>query len=432
MKLRLLPPTHPISGSITLPGSKSYTNRALVVAALCDGLTSLKAASPSDDSVALIAGLNKLGVRVESSGEELLVHGRGGRFTPFKGKIDVGPAGTTMRFLTSLCCLVEGGDIVLCGSERMHARPVQDLVEAWRSLGADITYLGTEGCPPLRIRGSREGLGSQVAMKGDISSQFFSSMLLVSPLLPHGLTLNVIGEQTSKSYIDMTLQTMKAFGVAISHEHYTCYRASTGRTYTPRHYTIEGDASGASYFWGLAAVSGGVVKVHNLSPNSIQGDVHFSGLLEEMGCTCRSSTKEGESWIEIAGPTTLQGLEADMESMPDTALTMAVIAACAEGQTHLTGLHTLRHKETDRLVALHQELQAVGIHTEITEDSITIWGGTPHGASIQTYDDHRMAMSFALLGSRIEGIVIEDPSVVTKSFPMFWDFLSSLQIGVSS
>ena len=335
-----------------------------------------------------------------------------------------------MRFLTALCCVVEGCEVRLHGSERMHKRPIGALVDALKTLGADITYEGTPGHPPLRIRGHKDGWGTKASMQGHISSQFFTALLLIAPQLPNGLQLQVEGQQISPSYIDMTCEMMEHFDVSVTHEDYRCYHVTPHATYTPTTLHIEGDASGASYFWGLAACSGGRIRVHNASPTSLQGDIQFAHILEKMGCTYRTGVHQGVPWIEVKGPTSCQGVEVDMSSMPDTAQSLAVIASCAKGKTHITGLSTLKHKETDRLVALHQELEKLGIHSTITEESITIEGGTPHKARIDTYEDHRMAMSFAILGAHLEGIEINEPHVVTKSFPDFWQVLQSTGIHV--
>jgi len=438
--LLLQTPTASLVGEVRLSGSKSYTNRALVLAALAQGESVLEAASLSDDSHALIGGLRQLGVAIDidinegdanegdanEGAERVVVQGTGGALGPWEGTIDIGPAGTSMRFLTSVCALATGCRVTLCGSERMHQRPIGDLVGAWRQLGGAISYLGTEGCPPLAIEGvAPDTLGRQVAMAGQTSSQFMTSLLLASPLLPHGLTLDVVGQQISRSYIDMTCSVMEGFGVEVTNYGYQRYHVAPGQQITPCTYQVEGDASGGSYLWGLAAVSGGRIRVHNADPASRQGDLGFPGLLEAMGCRVDHGEADGVPWIEVEGGP-LVGIDVDMSQMPDTSMTLAVIAACAQGTTRITGLGTLRHKETDRLAALQAELRAVGIDSETTADSITIHGGRPHGASIKTYEDHRMAMSFALLGAVTDGVVIQEPAVVGKSFPDFWDKLASL------
>lgn len=427
--IRLTPPNTPIRATYEVSGSKSYTARALVMAALANGTSVLSKASNSADSEALVAGLKLLGVTIDTvttpSGIIFTVEGTGGAFVPYRGEINIGPAGTTMRFLTALCAGIPGADIVLKGTDRMHERPIKDLVEALRSVGAQIDYLGSEGCPPLRIHSRTHLKGGTIPMNGTVSSQFISAILLTTPLHSGKLAIEVVGEQISKPYIDMTIQSAKDFGVTISNEAYTRYSVAVGARYSPREINIEGDASGASYLWGLAAISGGSVTVTNVNPYSAQGDIHFPEVLSRMGCSITTTDRS----ITVSAPSSLSGIEIDMSSMPDTAQTLAVIAACAKGKTTITGLSTLRVKETDRIAALHTELKKVGIESEPGPDFLVVHGGTPRAARIATYEDHRMAMSFAMLAARIPGMEIEEPAVVDKSFPTFWTMLTEMGIG---
>ena len=250
---------------------------------------------------------------------------------------------------------------------------------------------------------------------------------MTAPLNTNKLVVEIEGEQISKSYIDMTLQSVREFGVTITNESYKRYVCAPGQTYQPRTTQIEGDASGASYLWGLAAISSGKVTVRNVNPQSAQGDIHFPEVLMRMGCSVSSDSRS----ITVTGPKTLKGIEIDMSNMPDVAQTLAVIAAFAQGSTTMRGLSTLRVKETDRIAALHAELEKVGIRSEPGPDYLIVHGGTPHGARIATYDDHRMAMSFAMMAARVPGIEIEEPHVVEKSFPTFWDVLAQSGITVS-
>lgn len=428
----LTPPSKPQTASIEVLGSKSYTNRALITAALASGTSVLSSASISADSEVMIGALRALGISVTASesdrGMILTVEGQGGAFTPLHGEIDIGPAGTTMRFLTALCAGIPGADIVLKGTERMHARPIRELVDALRAMGARIDYLGTEGCPPLRIHSLSHLKGGTVAMDGSISSQFFSSLLLAAPLCTGPLTVEVVGEQISKPYIDMTIQSIRDFGVTIANDSYKRYSYAAGQRYSPRTVDIEGDASGASYLWGLAAVSQGTVTVRNINPQSAQGDIHFPEVLMRMGCSVSSDARS----ITVKGPKVLAPIEIDLSSMPDTAQTLAVVAACAKGTSVIKGLSTLRVKETDRIAALHTELGKMGVSSEPGPDYLIVHGGTPHGARIATYEDHRMAMSFAILATRIDGIEIEEPHVVEKSFPTFWEVLTRYGVGVQT
>jgi len=263
-------------------------------------------------------------------------------------------------------------------------------------------------------------------MNGTVSSQFITAILLTAPLNTAKLAIEIEGEQISRPYIDMTLQSIKDFGVSIANDSYKRYSCPAGQKYSPQTISIEGDASGASYLWGLAAISGGKVTVKNINPRSAQGDIHFPEALMRMGCSVSSDSHS----ITVSGTKSLKGIEIDMSNMPDVAQTLAVVAAFAKGTTVLRGLSTLRVKETDRIEALHTELAKVGISSEIGPDYLIVRGGEPKGGCIATYEDHRMAMSFAMMAAKVPGMQIEEPQVVEKSFPTFWDTLSSIGIGV--
>ncbi len=420
---KLFPLQKPIKKTITLPGSKSFTNRALIMAALADGRSALTGASLSDDSRAMISALKKIGIRITNAGKNITVYGEGGRFRLFNGKINVGAAGTAARFLISLCALVPG-EIILDGSERMRQRPINELVSALRKIGAKIQYQKKAGCLPVKIRG--ENLtGRKVKMPGKVSSQFLTSLLLIAPVLKRGIEISVTSGQISRSYIDMTLTGLKERGIKVKNHNYKKYEIKPGARYKTGKYEIESDASGASYFFALAALTGSAIRVKNISPDSSQGDVKFCDLLRRMGCEVKKNARQ--KWIEVRGKKQLRAITADMENMPDSAQTLAVVAAFAKGKTKITGLSTLRHKETDRLKALKTELKKMGIKSQTTKNSITIAGGQPRGAKIKTYDDHRMAMAFAVAGARIPNVIIENPGVVSKSFPEFWRMLKGLR-----
>lgn len=422
--LTLTPPNTPIVHTFEVLGSKSYTNRSLIIAALASGVSKLSLASISADSEAMTKALRLLGVSIEEEtgphGTTLVVEGTGGALNPYHGEINIGAAGTTMRFLTALCAAIPGIDVVLSGTERMHVRPIKELVSALRTLGAEIDYLGLEGCPPLRIRSKSHLKGGTITMNGTVSSQFISAILLTAPLNTNKLILEIEGEQISKPYLDMTLQSVQEFGVTITNDSYKRYLCAAGQKYQHRVTQIEGDASGASYLWGLAAISGGKVTVKNVNPQSAQGDIHFPEVLMRMGCSVSSDSRS----ITVVGPKTLKGIEIDLSNMPDVAQTLAVVAAFAQGTTTMRGLSTLPGKETDRIAALHDELKKVGISSEPGPDYLIVHGGAPHGARVKTYEDHRMAMSFAMMAARVPGIVIEEPHVVEKSFPTFWEALA--------
>ncbi len=414
----------PIRAKVRVPGSKSFTNRALIMAALAEGTTFLEGGSIAEDSAILVRALRVLGVFIEEKEGILQVQGSGGSFPFFEGVLDVGDAGTAMRFLTALCSTIPGTTIIK-GSPRMHERPIQGLVDALRFLGARITYLGKEGSAPIKIEGGYLR-GGRVLVDASLSSQFVSSLLMIAPILPFDTEIIAAEGTPSLSYIGITASIMQSFGASlkiISPWHYLV-KGYSG--YKSCFYSIEPDASSASYFFGLAALTQSCIRVDGLSEKSVQGDVRFVDILEKMG----SKVIKTEKYIEVEGTSALKGVTVDMVDMPDTAQTLSVIAAFAKGTTYIQGLKTLELKETRRLTALYAELSRVGIHCCISEETIKIEGGLPRGAPIRTYNDHRMAMSFALSGAIIKDVRVEDPFVVRKSFPDFWDQLLSLGVGV--
>ena len=379
---------------ITIPGSKSLTNRALIMASLTDGLSVIKNASKSEDSVVLIKGLKKLGVVIIKEDNQLKIIGNNGNFKAFNGRLYVGNAGTTTRFLTSLITLVPGR-VTIIKSKRMKMRPMKELDDALK-----------------RIRTGK------ISIRGNTSSQFITALMMIAPVLNKGLVISITGRKISGSYIDMTIDLMKKFGVKIKKIKHNKFIIKK-QLYKQTNYIVESDLSGASYFFAAAAVTGKTIKVKNINPNSVQGDIFFPDLLEKMGCQVRKNIKK--RWIKVKGPKILRGILVNMENMPDTAQTLAVVAAFAKGKTKIIGLSTLKIKETDRLLALKNELIKMKIKSEITRDSITITGGNPQKAVIETYGDHRMAMAFAVAKSRIPELIIKNPGVVKKSFPDFWE-----------
>lgn len=421
--------SQPTIASVAVPGSKSYTNRALLMAALASGTSRLTSVSTSTDCEAMIRALQTLGVSVsQPDASTIVIEGCGGEFSPIKATIDVGPAGTTMRFLTALCSAIAGIEVKLQGSERMHLRPIGDLVNTLRQGGATIDYLLRESCPPLLIHSARPLHGRGISLNGSTSSQFISALLLASPLFADGLDVTIEGTQISTSYIDMTIQSLADFGVEVSHDNYQRFYVSSGQRFLAQDYQVEGDASGASYLWALAAVSGGTITVENINPCSAQGDIKFPTLLERMGCSICASDRS----ITVSGTASLRAIEADMSLMPDTAQTLAAIAACAQGTTIIRGLSTLKVKETDRIEAVKAELSKMGIEADTGPDYIAVHGGSPKPATIATYEDHRMAMSFAILAARTGRMRIIDPKVVEKSFPDFWRTLASIGMRVEA
>jgi 3-phosphoshikimate 1-carboxyvinyltransferase len=423
--IELIPCKNRINGILPIGGSKSYTNRALIMAALAKGKSILTSLSMSDDSAVLIQALQKLGVQISLINKTTIeINGNGGNFENRAVSLDVGHAGTSMRFLTALSSLVPG-TIIIDGSIRMRERPIHDLVVALRHLGAKINCLNKEGFPPLLINGGSLNKSS-VQISGKVSSQFITALLLIAPVLKDGLEIHIQDMQISKSYVDMTMSSMKSFGASVLNDSYRKYTVKPGSSYIPAHYQIEGDASGASYLFAIAAVTGGKITVTNINVDSAQGDVHFVDILEKMGCEIKKDQMKKS--ITVIGPKKLKALSVDMSLMPDTAQTLAVLAAFADGVTHIKGLSTLKVKETDRLEATKSELRKMGITSVITDDSITVIGGNPKGARIRTYDDHRMALAFSVAGAVIPGMQIENPIVVAKSFPDYWEKIQSLGI----
>lgn len=412
-----------IDAELIIPGSKSYANRALIISALTNGKSVLKNMPSCDDVSFMISALKLFGVTIEQI--DLTTYSvLPPKKLEYSGEIYVGSAGTTMRFLTSFCCL-GFGDILLKGNDRMHQRPIEDLIAALETnIDGSITVKNKtnngERCPPLKIK-SKGLFGGKMKLKGDTSSQYLTSILLSAPYCVDSLNIEIIGDLTSKSYADITIDVMEKFGVNVTNNNYETFLVPI-KKYNSCEYYIESDASGVSYFLAVAAITKGKIKINNLNPNSVQGDIKFIDLLEKMGC----KIEKGKDYLFVEGPEKLNAIEVDMNSMPDTAQTLAVIASVAEGSTKITGIANLRVKETDRIGAMVNELKKVGIKAEAGEDYLIVHGGEPTPAQIATYDDHRMAMSFAVLGAKVSGIKIENPSCVSKSFPEFWELFEKL------
>ncbi len=421
-RLPLSPVSGPVHASVRLPGSKSITNRALLLAALADGESLLRAPLHSEDTLYMAEALRGLGVTVEETPDhDFRVTGAGGKFDTPKGPLFIGNSGTTVRFLTAAACLApRGSDVTLDGVARMRERPISDLVGALLTLGVQAECVNGHGCPPVRVRGG--GLaGGRCRLRGDISSQFLTALLQVAPYARTDVEIEIIGDLVSKPYIDITQAVMASFGVGMKNDGYHVLRVEAGQRYAGREYAVEADASNASYFLAAAAVTGGTVTLENLGASSIQGDIRFVDVLERMGCTV---THQGRT-ITVAGPAQLRGVEADMEAIPDTAQTLAVVAAFANGPSRLTGLASLRVKETDRVRAVARELPKLDVRVEEGPDFWVIHPHTegsnaPADIDIDTYDDHRMAMSFALAGLRLPNVLILNPGCVAKTFPDFW------------
>lgn len=420
----------------SLPASKSISNRLLILASITPGMTIINNLSDSNDTKVLVRALKTLGVNIESDLHSAVINGQENFSSNYNGEIDLEDCGTAFRFMTALCAFCDNCQVILTGSKRMQERPIGDLVEGLRQFGREIEYLGKKDYPPIKITGKSKISTNTILLSGKTSSQFISALLLISPIIKGGLNLIIKDQQTSKSYIDLTLSCLEQFGIEIENKNYKSYKLAYNKKLVAGTYNVETDLSSASYFAAIAALTQKQICIPQVNLSSKQGDLAFLDILARMGCEVTIIENESEipnsklSNIEITGPAKLRAIKVDMNDMPDTALTLAVLACCAAGETEITGLQTLNHKETNRLKALQNEISKLGIKASITQDSIKVIGGTPKPAQIKTYDDHRIAMAFATLGSVISGMRIEDPEVVKKSFPNFWLELKKLGISV--
>ncbi len=413
----LIEPRKDLDATVSIPGSKSCTARALAMAGLAHGRTRLLGPADCDDSDYMIGGLRALGVSVEKTPEEVTVESAGLR--PPTAPLFLGNSGTAIRFLAAACATLDG-EATLDGTARMRERPIADLVEALRLWG--VAADAPTGCPPVLIRSTGD-FGGETRVKGSASSQYLSGLLMVAPYAARDAEIRIDGELVSKPYVDLTLAMMAERGVEAENRDYRSFRAAAGQRYRPGTYAIEADASGASYFLAAAAVAGGRVRVDRLSSRSQQGDARFAYVLEQMGCR----VEEGPDGIAVSSNGALRGIDVDLNAMPDMAQTLAVVAAFAEGPTRIRNVANLRIKETDRIAATAAELRKLGAEVEETDDGFVIRPRPLHGADIDTYDDHRMAMSFAVAGLRVPGVRIKDPGCVSKTFPDFFDRFARLR-----
>ncbi|HOM16390.1 MAG TPA: 3-phosphoshikimate 1-carboxyvinyltransferase [Thermoguttaceae bacterium] len=413
-------PSGPVRGTIRPPGSKSITNRALVCSALAQGESCLEGALASEDTEVMIDSLRRLGVPVqaEDKGRRLVVQGQGGRIPAQQADLYTANSGTTMRFLTAMVCLGRGV-YRLDGVPRMRERPIRDLLEALGQLGADARSEQNNGCPPVVVRA--QGLrGGRAEAAGDISSQFLSALLMAAPCAQQDVDLVVRGPLVSRPYVDMTLAVMRSFGAKVQEPQPGRFLVQAAG-YQPCTYSIEPDASAASYFFGAAAITGGRVTVEGLGRDSLQGDVAFCQCLERMGC----QVEYGPHGITVSGRAQ-KGIDVDMNAISDTVPTLAAVALTVEGPTCIRGVAHMRHKETDRIAALATELRKLGASVEELPDGLRILPRPLHGAEIETYNDHRMAMSLALVGLVTPGVVILNPGCTVKTYPEFFDDLARI------
>lgn len=430
-----LPAVKAAQGVVRLPGSKSISNRILLLAALADGVTTIRDLLASDDTARMLEALKVLGVPVmKIDGDDYRVQGVGGqfpvRFPVNEANLFLGNAGTVFRPLTAVLALMQGY-YRLSGVARMHQRPIGDLVDALRQLGADITYLGEEGFPPLQIRPARIRTNA-ITVNGDVSSQFLTGLLMALPLSEpitgKTLTIMVKGELISRPYIELTIALMARFGVQVEREECRCFALRAGQRYcSPGEIFVEGDASSASYFLAAGAIGAGPVRVEGIGHGSFQGDVRFAEALEKMGAHIR----RGDNWIEARAPESgcLRAIDLDCNHIPDAAMTLAMAALFAKGTTTLRNIASWRVKETDRLAAMAHELRKLGAAADEGPDFLRITppprGGLTAHAVIDTYDDHRMAMCFSLASFGVP-VRINDPDCVAKTFPAYFEKFAAM------
>jgi len=412
----------PISGRFRPPGSKSITNRAVIVAAAASGTSRLTGVLDSEDTRVMAAGLQALGIAVEPDWTAacMTVTGCGGRLAAQTATIDCRASGTTMRFLTALCSLGPG-PYRLDGTARMRQRPIGDLLDALAQLNLTAAAESPGRCPPVTVSGGPPIGGSPAALRirGDISSQFASGLAMIGPCLPDGLELQFEGELVSWPCREMTDRGMQAFGADTTLTS-SVWRIAGGG-YQSRDYAIEPDASAASYFLAMAAITGGRMQIDGLGRESLQGDVGFATALEQMGC--------GVDWLDDAitvSGRAAHGIEVDMNAISDTVPTLAVVACFADSPTTISNVRHIRDKETDRISDLARELRKLGLIIDEFDDGLRIEPAPLHAARLATYDDHRMAMSLSLAGLVTAGVVIEDPSCVGKTFPGYWEAFASV------
>ena len=425
-----LGPIRQVTGTVRLPGSKSISNRVLLLAALAHGDTVVRDLLDSDDTGHMLTALATLGVSCAVvHGRDHRVTGAGGTFPVKSADLFLGNAGTAVRPLTAALAF-SGGRYRISGVPRMHERPIRDLVDALRDLGANVAYLGREGFPPLEIRPGAIASGVAARVRGNVSSQYVTALLMALPLVGGG-TIAIDGDLVSKPYVEITLNLMRRFGVPATRAGWSSFTVPAGPYRSPGEIHVEGDASSASYFLAAGAISGvrsgGVVRVEGVGRASIQGDVRFTEVLERMGATVRL----GDSWIEASAPVgaKLKALDADLNHIPDAAMTAAMLALFAEGTSTLRNIGNWRVKETDRLAAMATELRKLGATVEEGADSLRVTPPTTlRPATIDTYDDHRMGMCFSLAALGGVTVRINDPGCVRKTFPEYFGELSRLAV----
>ncbi len=422
--IEIQPVRKPINATIEVPGSKSYTNRALLVAAMAHGTSTLTGALFSDDTRYMSASLRKLGVRIDADEKQARfdIHGNGGDIPVSSADLYIGNSGTTSRSLTAYVSLGHG-KFIIDGDEPMrHGRPIADLLDALRQIGVSARTQFENGHLPVIIEAN--GLaGGKTQLDISKSSQFLTALLLIAPYAKNGMEIEVLGDRTMP-YIDITRSVMAAFGVQVRSEDYKYFRIEGGQQYQPRLYNIEPDASNASYFFAAAALTGGRVTVQHLNLDSAQGDLQFVHILERMGC----QTTVSNAGITVTGPRQLKGIDVDMRTISDTALTLAAMAPFADSKVTIRNIEHTRWQETDRIHAMVTELRKLGVPVVEHQDGLEISPAPITPAAIDTYEDHRVAMAFSLVGLKKNGIRINDPECVSKTFPTYFEVLEQLYV----
>lgn len=421
--MKEIEPRTSLNSTVRIPGSKSISHRSAIAASLATGESTLRGFLACEDTLYTIGVLKDLGVEISPEGETLQVKGMGGRFSPVQGRKEfyVGNSGTSIRLLLSTVSLARG-EFLLTGSSQLLRRPIGELVDALNHLGVDIICVEQKGCPPALVRA--QGIrGGRVTMSGEKSSQYLSSLLLSGPYAEKGVEVEITGRLVSRPYVDITIEVMREFGVSVDRDGYRYFMVPPGDGYLPCEFSIEGDVSAASYFWAAAAVTGGRVTTENIKPHTTrQGDIGFLEILREMGCHVE---RETERVTVCGGP--LSGIEADMSAIPDQVPTLASVALFANDSTAIRNVPHLRYKESDRLRNIALEWGKLGGRVEEVADGLIIRGRTGlRGARVESHDDHRLAMSLAVVALKVPGVRIKDEDCVNKSFPRFWELWDGL------
>ena len=405
---------------VVIPGSKSISHRMLICASLCPGLSKIENILESEDIKWTTTALTSFGAKIDKiNGRQFFINGFGGHPEPYQKEIYLGNSGTSMRLLSGIAAL-GNTEYILTGDERMRERPMIELLFALTLLGIDAKAENPKGTPPVHICGGNRQ-GGAVTLDCSKSSQYLSSLLMMGPFMTKGLEIHLDGPPVSSPYIDLTIDIMRKFKVDAQRIHSRSYRVPGLQSYCPGDFFVEPDLSNAGYFWAIGAVTGRMISVENISKNSLQGDLKQIKLLEQMGCTVKIEENE----IGVCG-SALTGIDADMSDTPDAVPAIAVVASFAKGKTRIHNIKHLREKECDRIDAISSQLLKMGITVRQGDDFLEILGGSPKGAKIETFNDHRIAMAFSIPGLMIPGVEIENETCVEKSFPNYWEIFESL------